>query len=103
MKTKLLAGAALAAMFAASAAAADEPGWYGAIDLGWHKSTNLKTNSATLASDNLPYHLHFKTNDSWAGFARVGYRVSPHLRLELEGGYRDSKINQVFDGASRPV
>ena len=33
MKFKLLAGAALAAVFAASGASAQE-GWYGAIDLG---------------------------------------------------------------------
>ena len=34
MKLKLLAGAAMAAAFAASGAAAQE-GWYGAVDLGY--------------------------------------------------------------------
>jgi opacity protein-like surface antigen len=36
MKFNLLAGAALAAVFAASGASAQDTGWYGAVDLGYH-------------------------------------------------------------------
>nr|MBB5293089.1 opacity protein-like surface antigen [Brevundimonas basaltis] len=36
MKVKLLAGVAMAGLFAAGAASADPNGWYGAIDAGYH-------------------------------------------------------------------
>ena len=36
MKVKLLAGVAMAGLFAAGAAAAEPNGWYGAIDAGYH-------------------------------------------------------------------
>ena len=38
MKVKLLAGVAMAGLFAAGAAAAEPNGWYGAIDAGWHSA-----------------------------------------------------------------
>ena len=41
MKVKLLAGAAMAAVFAASGAYAQDTGWYGAIDLGAHYMEGL--------------------------------------------------------------
>ena len=30
-------------------------------------------------------------NVDWTGFVRLGYRVNPYLRLELEGGYRAAR------------
>ena len=36
MKLKLLAGVAVAGLFAAGAASAEPDGWYGAIDAGYH-------------------------------------------------------------------
>ena len=49
MKLKLLAGAAMAAAFAASGAMAQE-GWYGAVDLGYHWPTEFKVTSSNNAA-----------------------------------------------------
>ena len=54
MKLKLLAGAAMAAVFAASGAAAQE-GWYGAVDLGWHWPDDYENKSSNNAPNGAPY------------------------------------------------
>ena len=54
MKFKLLAGVALAAVCAASGVSAQETGWYGAVDLGYHWPTGLKTESDRNAPDGAP-------------------------------------------------
>src|SRR5438128_11910296 len=97
MKTRLLAGAALAAVFAASGASAQDTGWYGALDLGWHSTRTINFHAANGLPGDPPIKADLK--DSWAGFARVGYKLSPHLRLELEGGYRPAQINSISDGS----
>ncbi|WGM37839.1 OmpA family protein [Caulobacter sp. NIBR1757] len=85
MKLKLLAGAALAATLVASGASAQDSGWYGAVDLGYHWSDDTNYDSA-LGSINVD------PDDSWMGAARLGYRLSPHWRVELEGAYRPGEI-----------
>ncbi|HEX7759032.1 MAG TPA: outer membrane beta-barrel protein, partial [Caulobacteraceae bacterium] len=87
----------------ATGAAAQDTGWYGALDLGYHRTEVLRTHSAALESDGQPYNFHFGHTDSWTGFARVGYKLSPNLRLELEGGYRPGNLSNVYDSAARPV
>ena len=75
MKLKLLAGAALAGVFAASGAWAQDAtniGWYGAIDIGAHWAEGLNTRSAANESDGQPYHFQFHSKADWAGFARIG-------------------------------
>ena len=49
MKFKLLAGAALAAVFAASGASAQVAGWYGAVDLGYHLPEGIEADSSNKA------------------------------------------------------
>lgn len=103
MKLKLLAGAALAAVFAASGAVAQpvaDTGWYGAIDLGWHSPVSIEATGANLGVSNVapttfPFNWDFEPDSNWAGFARVGYKLSPHWRVELEGGYRPSDLESV--------
>ena len=51
MKLQLLAGVALAAVFAAGAASAQETGWYGAVDLGYHWPTEFETQSSNNAAN----------------------------------------------------
>ncbi|HYC74389.1 MAG TPA: cell envelope biogenesis protein OmpA, partial [Brevundimonas sp.] len=63
MKVKLLAGVAMAGLFAAGAAAADPNGWYGAIDVGYH-----------MPEADTSYGIEMEVDDDWAGFARLGYR-----------------------------
>ena len=104
MKLKLLGGVALAGMFAAAAAyaAPADNGWYGAIDLGGHYMNPMGTTSSILEQDGVPYHFQISDDVNFAGFARIGYKLSPHLRIELEGGYRPGEISNIIDPL-RPV
>ena len=49
MKVKLLAGVAMAGLFAAGAASADPNGWYGAVDVGYHMP-EANTNASRVAA-----------------------------------------------------
>jgi OmpA-OmpF porin, OOP family len=86
MKFKLLAGAAIAATLVASGASAQDTGWYGAVDLGYHWSDDIKVDTALLGPASVD------PDDTWMGAARLGYRLSPHWRVELEGAYRPGDI-----------
>ena len=87
MNTKLLAGAALAAVFAASGASAADPGWYGAIDLGAHHTYGV--NAFASDNDGDTFGGSLKTNSyDWAGFVRLGYR---------EADFVDGGSDQLVD------
>jgi OOP family OmpA-OmpF porin len=58
MKFKLLAGAAMAAVFAASGAVA-QVGWYGAADIGYHWPEGIKADSSNLAANGIKYTWRF--------------------------------------------
>ena len=94
MKMKWMAGVAAAALFAAGAAQAEPDGWYGAIDLGYHWP-DAESNFVGFPSSDIDIE------NTWVGFARLGYRYSPSWRVELEGGYRPGDIDEV--GASGEV
>jgi len=109
MKLKLLAGAAVAGMFAAAGAYAQpaDSGWYGAIDVGAHQAQPLDTTSQFNEPGQIfghppgpfgpPANLTVFTNDNFAGFARIGYKINPHVRIELEAGYRPANIHSVLE------
>ena len=103
MKFKLLAGAALAAVFAASGASAQDTGWYGAVDLGYHWPDSIDADSSTTAANGAPYNWDINQEDDWAGFARLGYQINPHWRVELEGGYRPGDIESIRGGANQSI
>ncbi|MBG7613843.1 porin family protein, partial [Brevundimonas sp. BAL450] len=90
MKLKLLAGVAAAGLFAATSASAEPDGWYGAIDLGGH----WMEDGINARSDAGPAW-EWEVNDGWAAFARLGYRLNPNWRVELEGGHRSGDIGTV--------
>jgi outer membrane protein OmpA-like peptidoglycan-associated protein len=100
MKTKtILLGSAAIALTAVAAAAPAEAahfhGWYVALEGGadWVQDWNFKSATTTPTS-----HTHFdKTNfnTGWAVLASIGYAFSD-WRVELEGGYRDNKIDSIF-------
>ena len=98
MKVKLLAGAALAAVFAASGACAQDSGWYGAADIGAHymEPLNFVVSDPGLTPPVEHWTARVQEYD-WTAFARLGYRVSPNVRVELEGGYRPGNLNSVVD------
>ena len=105
MKITLMAGAAaLVVAFAASGAQAGSPdGWYGAIDAGYHSLTGsgIDTKSFNNAPDGAPYGYKFSTDSDWAGFARLGYRINPNWRVELEGGYRKGDFGSIRGASTR--
>ncbi|WP_291836844.1 outer membrane beta-barrel protein, partial [Brevundimonas sp.] len=85
VKTFILASSAAGALALSAGVAAAEPnGWYGAIDAGYHTIDDLE-----LVSQNAGPQFNFEVEDSWAAFARLGYRFNENWRVELEGGYRD--------------
>ncbi len=91
MKFQLLAGAAVVALCAASGASAQSvpSGWYVAGDVGYHMPKDVKATSST------GYNWTFSQDEDWAGFGRLGYKISPNWRVEAEYGYRNSDINSV--------
>lgn len=90
MKMKLLAGAAMTAVFAASGALAQDRGVYVGVDAGYHWPEGLEADAS-----NPTYDWTFSSEEDFAGFAKLGYRISPNWRVELEGGYRPGDIESV--------
>ena len=97
MKLNLLAGAALAALAVATGASAEQAnGWYGALDAGLNSMGDYKARSANNMVDGGPFVYDISTEDTWAGFARLGYRYSPNWRVEFEGGYRPGDVDTAI-------
>ena len=101
MKSMLLAGAALATLLVAPAAFAQgdddwsawTPGWYGAVDAGGHHTNEFR---GTFPGSGIGLNPVFD-NPDWVAFARIGYRLNGHIRLEAEGGYRHETLKS-FNG-----
>ncbi|HLY78494.1 MAG TPA: hypothetical protein VKQ70_03915 [Caulobacteraceae bacterium] len=73
-------------------------GWlhpYVALDLGYHWPLAIDATSFDPAPDGQPYQWRYKLNPDWNAFLRVGYRITPHLRVEFDGGLRESNINSI--------
>lgn len=96
-----LAVTAAALLSAASASAqdgqafTDEHPWYVALDAGYHWPRTVNSHSTGLAPDGRPYDWRWKTASSWAMLAKVGYRLTRHMRLEAETGYFNSSLLSV--------
>ncbi|MGA2952523.1 MAG: hypothetical protein ABSD80_09850, partial [Caulobacteraceae bacterium] len=98
MKLHLLAGAALATLLVAPAAFAQSddwsawtPGWYGAVDVGGH---HTQAQALASPSSGIGLYPHY-TDPDVVAFARIGYRLNGHIRLEIEGGYRHEGLGGV--------
>ncbi|WGM37412.1 OmpA family protein [Caulobacter sp. NIBR1757] len=103
-KTLLLSGVgAIAALALAPQAMAQESGWYGAFDLGYHAPESIDTSSEGLANDGLAYRYKIQQEDNLAGFARIGYQITPHWRVELEGGVRTGDIESISQSPTVPA
>jgi OOP family OmpA-OmpF porin len=90
MKMMLMAAAGAIALTAATGAAAQVNGLYVAGDIGYHSGEIEDASSSTGAAN-----WSFSPDEDWAGFGRIGFRFSPNVRLELEGGYRPGDIESV--------
>jgi OOP family OmpA-OmpF porin len=103
MNLKLFAGAALAGLVAASGAMAQDSGFYVGAHGGYHWPSSSRCQSDfndTQGGYDHPFSWRLTSKDSWAAFGRIGYRFNPHVRAELEAGYRDSRLQSVT-GAAR--
>ncbi|RYF89535.1 MAG: porin family protein, partial [Caulobacteraceae bacterium] len=88
-------------MALAPQAMAQESGWYGAFDLGYHWPEAIETESSALAADGDRYKYEIQQEDNLAGFIRLGYQINPNWRVELEGGARTGDIDSIRGDASR--
>jgi OOP family OmpA-OmpF porin len=95
MKFKLLAGVALAAVCAASGVSAQETGWYGAVDLGYHWPEHSEDRVRSQRSGRRALSLGPGSDKDWTGFVRLGYQFTPNWRAEVEGGYRPGDLTSV--------
>jgi len=103
-KKALMLSTMLGALALAPAAFAEpNSGWYGAFDLGYHWADNMDMRSEGLASDGAPYNFEFEVEDDFVGFARLGYRINPNWRVELEGGARAGSVGDVYGDPTRPT
>ena len=101
-KALLLSGVgAIAALALAPAAMAQESGWYGAFDLGYHSQKGMETESSGPALDGEAYKYEFETEDNILGFGRLGYQLTPNWRVELEIGARTGDVDAIRGDASR--
>ena len=103
MKFKLLAGVAAAAVCAASGASAQDAGWYGAVDLGYHWPEGIDASSSNNSAAGAPYNWDVNQEEDWAGFARLGYQLNANWRVELEGGYRPGDIESIRGGSTNAI
>ena len=102
MKRFLMATAAILATGAAGSAAAQvlpPSGVYVAGDIGYHTLEGIEASSSAQQGVNWT----FDAEDDLAGFLRLGYRISPNFRAELDGGYRKGDIESVRGGPAAPV
>src|SRR5690606_1222222 len=92
MKVKLLASVAAVGVLAAGAVSAQpSSGWYGAIDAGAHWADDVEAQSELGPQ----WDIEASPNGGWTALGRIGYRINPNWRMELEGGYRSGDIGTI--------
>lgn len=89
-----------AAFFAATSASAHEdfaqsPRWYVGLSLGFHWPHTVDSTSTQAAPDGQPYDWQWRMEKNFAVMGRLGYRVTPHVRVEIESAYYHSKLLSV--------
>lgn len=102
-KKALLLGGVLGAMALAPQAMAQERGWYGAFDLGYHWPEGLEVTGTGNSIDGDPFRFDIQQEEAVVGFARLGYQVTPNWRVELEGGVRTGDIESAEGDPTRPT
>jgi OmpA-OmpF porin, OOP family len=70
-----------------------QPGWYGAIDLGFRQSNGGFRGTSTDALGGMPALWDLSQQSiNFAGYVRAGFQFSAHWRAEAEFGYHPSNI-----------
>jgi outer membrane protein OmpA-like peptidoglycan-associated protein/outer membrane protein W len=88
MKLRLLAGAAMGLLLSAGLAHAQDSGWYGGIEAGWH---NPETYDA-VSEFGEGTDWSFDFDDNYAAAVSLGYRLNPKWRTAFEAGYRTQDL-----------
>lgn len=81
----------------------DAANWYAAADIGANTLDDLDAQASGVSQDGVtPVRWKFETQNGVATTARVGYRLSPVLRTELEAGHRSTEFGDIGGGAAAP-
>jgi len=99
MKKALITLAAFSFVTASSPALADnhETGFYGGFS-GGYTFFDEQDATDTVVATGAQTSFQVDLDGGWAGFANIGYNFG-NFRLEVEGGYRNSDIDNVTAGA----
>ncbi len=82
--------AAVAALLFCGTAQAQDTGFYAGGDVGFHWPDRIDTHVAGTSED-----WAWRSDNNAEGFLRLGYGLGSGFRLELEGGYRPSGLNDI--------
>jgi TonB-dependent siderophore receptor len=76
--------------------------WYGGFAAGYHALGDLEATAAGRKADGSPIAWTFETEGGALLDVLLGYRISPHLRAEFEGGFRRSDFGRIAGEGSAP-
>lgn len=81
----------------------DPADWYAAVETGLHASRDLNPEAEGVSQDGVtPVNWTFETDERAIGVVRLGYRLSPKLRAELEGSFRNTRFTDIGGGRAAP-
>lgn len=81
----------------------DPADWYAAVETGLHVSNELNPKAEGVSQDGVtPVDWTFETEDKAIGIVRLGYRLSPSWRAEVEGSFRKADFTNIGGGAAAP-
>ena len=99
---KIWVGVIAAVLLTATSAAAQraenfatDRHFYAGMSFGFHWPHKVDSTSVLPAPDGEPYHWEWRTQANFAVMGRIGYRFSPHFRLECESAYYHSRLLSV--------
>ena len=98
MRTKLALAATLAGFAFAPAVQADDGRFYASIGGGLSAPSSSSMNF--LRTNNAPHLTHTTFATGWTGLGAVGYQAAEGYRVELEGGYRQSRVAHMDAGTA---
>lgn len=86
-KFNLLAGAAVVAVIAGSAASAQaqDTGWYVGADVGMHYPKDMEVNYTAIPGFPVQSTITYGAGDDFTFDGRAGYRYAPNFRIEAQG------------------
>jgi OOP family OmpA-OmpF porin len=73
----------------------NSPRWYAEIGAGFHWPSTVYSHSLLPAPDGKPYDWVWRTQPSVAVVANIGYRITPHWRVEIDSGFYNSPLQSI--------